>query len=66
MAIFIISIKSKEKAGGKIMGYCPHCKQQLSIHDIITEERGKGIIEKEKMYMCPHCNMILGFAMKMR
>jgi len=48
------------------MANCPHCKQQLIINDVITEEKGKGFIEKEKMYICPHCNMILGFAMKMR
>ena len=55
------------KEGGiKTIGNCPYCKQQLSINDVITEEKGKGFIEKEKMYICPHCNMILGFAMKMR
>ena len=48
------------------MGNCPYCKQQLSINDVKTEEKGKGFIEKEKMYICPHCNMILGFSMKMR
>ena len=50
----------------KTMGYCPHCKQQVSIYDIKTEEKGKGVIDKEKMYVCPHYNMILGFALKMR
>ena len=48
------------------MGISPYCKQQLSINDVISEEKGKGLIEKEKMYTCPQCNMILRFTMKMR
>jgi uncharacterized protein YbaR (Trm112 family) len=48
------------------MGNCPYCKQQVNINDVKTEEKGKGFIEKEKMYICPYCNMILGFSMKMR
>ncbi len=48
------------------MGNCPFCKQRVDIKEIKTEERGNGFIEKEKMYMCPHCESILGFAMKMR
>ena len=48
------------------MGNCPYCKQQVKINDVKIEEKGKGFIEKEKMYICSHCNMILGFSMKMR
>ena len=48
------------------MGNCPYCKQHLSFNDVKTEEKGIGFIGKEKMYICPHCNMILGFSMKMR
>ncbi len=52
--------------GGNDMGNCPFCKQRVDIKEVKTEERGKGFIEKEKMYICPHCEAILGFAMKMR
>jgi len=43
------------------MGNCPYCKQKVSINDVKTETRGVGS-KREIMYMCPHCESILGFS----
>jgi uncharacterized protein with PIN domain len=52
------------------MAKCPYCKQSLSLEKTnresseVTEEVHKdvsGIVKKEIMYSCPHCDSILGF-----
>lgn len=52
------------------MPKCPYCKQSLTIEqskrDSMThpEEVHKdvvGVVKKEIMYSCPHCDSILGF-----
>jgi hypothetical protein len=52
------------------MAKCPYCKQVLSLEKTkresseMTEEVHKdvsGIVKKEIMYSCPHCDSILGF-----
>ena len=40
------------------MANCPHCKQQLSINEVKTEEKGKGFIEKEK---CTYVHIVIWF-----
>ncbi len=51
------------------MSRCPYCEQEVSLEstrkDEGTEKVHKdveGIIKKEVMYSCPHCDKILGFA----
>jgi uncharacterized protein YbaR (Trm112 family) len=48
------------------MGICPYCKQNINLKDIKVEKKGRGIVEQEKMYMCPFCNYILGFSNAIR
>jgi len=52
------------------MAKCPYCKQVLSLEKTrresaeLTEEVHKdisGVVKKEIMYSCPHCDSILGF-----
>lgn len=52
------------------MAKCPYCKQSLTLEqskrDLMThpEEVHKdvvGVVKKEIMYSCPHCDSILGF-----
>jgi uncharacterized protein with PIN domain len=52
------------------MAKCPYCKQALSLEKTnressdVTEEVHKdisGIVKKEIMYSCPHCDSVLGF-----
>lgn len=58
------------------MGLCPYCKEELHIKDFFDKE-GQGIINISyeckqetinvthfgvaRMWVCPHCDMILGF-----
>ena len=48
------------------MGLCPFCKQNANLDNMKTEVRGLGVIKQERMYMCPSCNSILGFAIMQR
>ena len=52
------------------MAKCPYCKQSLSLNDTkresadVTEEVHRdvaGLVKKEIMYSCPHCDSVLGF-----
>lgn len=52
------------------MAKCPYCKQALTLEKTkresaeVTEEVHKdvsGIVKKEIMYSCPHCDSVLGF-----
>lgn len=51
------------------MAVCPHCKKHVSL-DIAHREFADslevhkelvGLMKKEIMYSCPHCDSILGF-----
>ena len=44
------------------MGHCSNCKQKVGLDNVKTEVRGLGVIKQERMYMCPFCDNILGFA----
>lgn len=44
------------------MGNCPYCKQKVSLNDLKTEIKGKGFLKQEIMYVCPHCENILGIS----
>ena len=48
------------------MGNCPYCKQSISLNELKTEKKGTGFIGQEIMYMCPHCEYILGFSNRQR
>ncbi len=48
------------------MGICPYCKQNISLNDVKKENKGTGFIGQETMYMCPHCDYILGFTNRQR
>ena len=52
------------------MAKCPYCKQMITLERTkkesaeSTEEvhkEVKGLIKKEIMYSCPHCDSVLGF-----
>ncbi len=52
------------------MAKCPYCKQAVSLDKskresaAFAEEVHKdisGIVKKEIMYSCPHCESVLGF-----
>ena len=54
------------------MPKCPYCKQIVTLEKTrrhsadVTEPEGvqrdvTGVIKKEIMYSCPHCDSILGF-----
>ncbi len=50
------------------MAKCPHCEKEVSLISTMKDESSEvhkeveGIIKKEVMYSCPHCDRILGFA----
>ena len=43
------------------MGICPYCKQHLDLNVIKIEKKGKGIVEQDRMYVCPFCDNNLNF-----
>jgi hypothetical protein len=52
------------------MAKCPYCKQSLTLekaHRDSMDHREEvhkdvtGLVKKEIMYSCPHCDSILGF-----
>lgn len=47
------------------MPICPHCEKPVKIETARNDEVQKeveGLVKKEVMYSCPHCDKILGFA----
>ena len=44
------------------MGICPYCKQHIALHEVKKETSGVGFFKQEIMYICPHCDTILGFS----
>jgi uncharacterized protein with PIN domain len=50
------------------MAKCPHCEKEVTLISTKKDEKSEvrkeveGIIKKEVMYYCPHCDRILGFA----
>jgi hypothetical protein len=52
------------------MAKCPHCKQTVTLDKTNREVASAsdeihkdvvGLMKKEIMYSCPHCNSVLGF-----
>jgi hypothetical protein len=52
------------------MAKCPYCKQAVTLEKAKKEsaesletihKEVKGLIKKEIMYSCPHCDSVLGF-----
>ena len=50
------------------MAKCPHCKEALTLKAASASDRKtevlrevKGVIKKEVMYICPHCQCVIGF-----
>jgi uncharacterized protein YbaR (Trm112 family) len=52
------------------MAKCPYCKQSLSLSQTKRESADvseavhrdiEGVVKKEIMYSCPHCDAVLGF-----
>ncbi len=51
------------------MAKCPYCKESLSLSQTKRESADvsevhrdvEGLIKKEIMYSCPHCDAVLGF-----
>ena len=50
------------------MAKCPYCHMEVALNSNATSEQTRikketdGVIKKEVMYSCPHCESILGFA----
>jgi len=50
------------------MAKCPHCDKEVSLEATNKDEssevhkESEGIVKKEVMYSCPHCDRVLGFA----
>ncbi len=51
------------------MAKCPYCDNDVTLGSTKKEEAGdeiqkniEGVIKKEVMYSCPHCDRVLGFA----
>lgn len=54
------------------MAKCPHCKERVTLESTHKDERTaespavrkdvSGLLKKEVMYSCPHCDSVLGFA----
>ncbi|HAL44556.1 MAG: hypothetical protein A2Y12_02695 [Planctomycetes bacterium GWF2_42_9] len=49
------------------MGKCPYCRKDVALESKERENHQviryiKGFIKKEVMYVCPHCESILGFS----
>jgi uncharacterized protein with PIN domain len=52
------------------MAKCPYCKQEITLEKTKRESADskeevhkdvEGLIKKEIMYSCPHCESVLGF-----
>ena len=49
------------------MAKCPHCKQVITLEKTNKESAEEvhkevsGLVKKEIMYSCPHCDSVLGF-----
>ena len=50
------------------MPKCPYCEQPITLeatkkdsHEEVKKEV-EGLIKREVMYSCPHCDKVLGFA----
>jgi len=48
------------------MGICPYCKQYVDLQNVKIERKGKGIVDQDRIYVCPVCDYILGFSYAMR
>ena len=50
------------------MAKCPYCKEKVTLSSAMKDEKDEphkeieGMIKKEVMYVCPHCDCVLGFA----
>ncbi|HUV60145.1 MAG TPA: hypothetical protein VMW09_08540 [Desulfatiglandales bacterium] len=50
------------------MAKCPHCEKEITLRSAKKDESSEiqkeveGMIKKEVMYSCPHCDSVLGFA----
>ena len=50
------------------MATCPHCNENVTLESTQKDKRDEvqkevdGLIKKEVMYSCPHCDRVLGFA----
>jgi hypothetical protein len=38
---------------------CPHC--QLELDEMWVKSKGLGIVEQQRILMCPHCHAVLGY-----
>lgn len=51
------------------MAKCPHCKKPVTLSEQTASADSRpvrkevvGIVKKEVMYSCPHCDCVLGFS----
>ena len=62
----LIGRKTVIKIRDELMGICPYCKQYVDLHSVKIEKKGKGVVEQDRIYICPYCDYILGFSYAMR
>jgi len=43
-------------------GKCPFCKGEVDLRTINKQVIGAGFLKQEIMYICPHCQAVLGFS----
>ncbi len=48
-----------EEAPDEAVPRCPHCQADLSV--VWVKIKGFGLIEQQKILMCPHCRAVLGY-----
>jgi len=41
---------------------CPFCKGEVALSEVTRQTQGMGFVKQEIMYICPHCQSILGFS----
>ncbi|MFA5318439.1 MAG: hypothetical protein WC323_03130 [Patescibacteria group bacterium] len=46
----------------QINAKCPFCQKQVELANINKQIIGKGFWKQETMYICPHCQAVLGFS----
>ncbi len=53
-----------KEAPADVYPKCPHCKEKLT--EILAKTEGTGLIGKDQILMCPHCQSFLGYGMYRR
>lgn len=47
------------EAPGDALPRCPHCSEDLP--EVWVKIKGLGVLEQQKILMCPHCRAVIGY-----